>query len=85
MPNDFIPNGYYCAINFNNDFWLEEIARLSLTVKPCETNFSHQMDEQSNNLRGMALALTKKSTLLSLVRVNVYRPIKKFIYKITRF
>ena len=55
LGNDFINKGYACNIDFNTDFWMKEVERLSLVKPTCATsnkkqtqlNFFHKLINHS--------------------------------------
>ena len=79
IPNDFAKNGYVCSIDFDNEFWVNEINRIGLTQKNCL--HSKYDGEQRHSVKRALRNLSRSSTLLSLMKQKFYHPIRRAILK----
>lgn len=81
LPNDLDSKGYVCSINFNNDFWKNEVARLGLNPpSKCDTAEVSKIRELNVlKIKDFIILSINRSALLYLTYEFIYKPIIKKI------
>lgn len=75
LANDFMSDGYVCNIDFTNDFWIQEINRLDLNPPSCDQTSSSEQAGNITDLKTLLLNIANHSTLVSLIKNEIYVPV----------
>lgn len=80
IPNDFASAGSLCDINFKNEFWSQEIERLKLNIEGCSVGQFNE-PRSTSYINTKLFLLSKKSTVLVLIKRYFYKPLRKLWYQ----